>query len=76
MRSNTVQGIYKLDGEIPEMIMSSKTSDISQFCELEWFEWIMFQDKTAPYPNNHFRLGRYLGLSIDIGHALMAKIIK
>ena len=29
-----------------------------------------------PYPNDHFRLGRYLGLSIDIGPALMAKIIK
>ena len=29
-----------------------------------------------PYPNDHFRLGRYLGPSIDIGPALMAMIIK
>ena len=36
----------------------------------------MFQDKTVPYPNDHFRLGRYLGPSINIGLALMTKIIK
>ena len=50
-------------------------SDISQFCEFELFEWPMFQDETAPYQDDHFRLGRYLGLSIDIGHAMMAKSI-
>ena len=30
----------------------------------------------AVYPDDHFRLGKYLGPSIDIGPALMAKIIK
>ena len=74
--SNTAHGNYKVDGKVPEPIMSGKTSDISQFCELEQFEWLMFQDKAAAYPNDHFRLNRYLGLSIDIGPALMAKIIK
>ena len=32
--------------------------------------------KTALYPNDHIRLGQYLGLSIDIGPMLMAKIIE
>ena len=73
-RSNPAHSIYKLDEIVPETIMSGKMSDISQFCEFEWFEWVMFWDKTAPYPNDHFRLGRYLGSSIDIGPALMAKI--
>ena len=40
--SNTAHSIYKLDGEVPEMITSGKMSDISQFSELEWFEWVMF----------------------------------
>ena len=30
----------------------------------------------APYPDDHFKLGRYLEQSINIGHAMMAKIIK
>ena len=29
----------------------------------------------TPHINDHFTLGRYLGLSIDIGPALMAKVI-
>ena len=50
--------------------------DISQFCEFEWFEWVMFWDKTALYSDDHFSLGRSLGLNIDIGPALIAKITK
>ena len=46
----------------------------SQFCEFEWFEWV-FQDEIAAYPNDHSRLGRYLGPRINIGPTL-AKIIK
>ena len=42
LRSNTAHSIYKLDGEVSEMIIYGKTSDISQFCEFEWFEWVMF----------------------------------
>ena len=36
----------------------------------------MFQDKTGAFSSDHFRLGRYLGLSIDTGPALQAKIIE
>ena len=36
----------------------------------------MFRYETAPYPSNHFTLGRYLGPSIDIVSVLTAKIIK
>ena len=42
IRSNTTHGLCKLDGEVPEMIMSGKMSDISQFYEFEWFECIIF----------------------------------
>ena len=43
IRSNTAHEIYKLDREVPKIVMSGKTSDISQFCKLEWFKWVMFQ---------------------------------
>ena len=76
IRYNTAHGIYKLDGEVPETFMSTKMTDTSQFCEFEWFEWVKFQDETAPYLNHHFRLGGYLGLSLNIDSALMEKIIK
>ena len=37
IRSNTAHEIYKLDMEVPKTVMSGKTSDISEFCKLEWF---------------------------------------
>ena len=43
IRFHTAHNIYCLNGKMPETIMSGETSDISQFCELEWYEWIMFR---------------------------------
>ena len=44
IRPNNAHSIYKLDGEVPETIMSREMSDISQFYEFDWFIWVMFQD--------------------------------
>ena len=35
---NKAHNIYCINGETPETIMSGETSDISQFCELGWYE--------------------------------------
>ena len=75
IRSNIAHEIYKLDGEVPKTVMSGETSDISQFCKLEWLKWIMFQDETAPFPADVLKLGCYLGSSIDVGPAMTTKIL-
>ena len=75
IRSNTAHYTYKLDGEIPKTVMSGKTSDISLFCKLEWFEWVMFEDETAPFPDDVLKLSNYLGPSIDVGPAMTATIL-
>ena len=69
IRPNTAHEIYKLDRKVTQTVMSGETSDISQFCELEWFEWVMFQNETAPFPEYVLKLGHYLGPSIDVGPA-------
>eukprot|EP00804_Cyclotella_cryptica_P003089 CCRYP_006074-RA/>CCRYP_006074-RA protein AED:0.29 eAED:0.04 QI:0/0/0/0.75/0.33/0.5/4/0/1079 len=76
IRSNTAHDIYMLHGEVPETIMSGETSDISQFCEFEWYEWVKFRDSAVQFPEDSLVLGRYLGPSIDVGPALTAKILK
>ena len=75
IRSNTDHKIYKLDGGVPKTVMSGETSDISHFCELEWFQWVMFHDETAPFPDDMLKLGHYLGSSVDVGPAMTAKIL-
>ena len=42
VRSNTAHDIFILQGEVPETVMSGETSDISQFCEFAFYDWIMF----------------------------------
>ncbi len=37
IRSHHVTSIYRLDGKVPETSMSGETTDISQFCELAWY---------------------------------------
>jgi len=76
IRSNTAHDVYELGGETPETIVSGETSDISQLCELGWYEWCKFRDVAAPFPEYKQVLGRYLGPSIDIGPAMTAKILK
>ena len=57
--SNTAHDIYELGGETPETIMSGETPDISQLCELGWYEWCKFRNVTAPFPEYKQVLGRY-----------------
>ena len=61
--------------KVPKPMISGGTSDISKFCELEWFKWVMFQDETAPFPDDVMTLGHYLGPSADISPAMTTKIL-
>ena len=74
--SNTGHDIFILQGEVPETVMSGKTSDISQFCEFAFYDWIMFRDQPVAFPDDNPVLGRYLGPAIDIDPTLTAKILK
>ncbi len=56
--------------------MSGETTDISQFCELAWYNWVMYCPGTIDYPNEPLRLGKYLGTAIDVGPAMTAKILQ
>ncbi len=78
IQSNTAWDIYKLGGETPETVMSGETADISQFCDYSFYEWIMFRDegKLVAYPDQNPVLGRFLGVAIDVGPAMTAKILK
>ena len=72
VRSNTAHNVYKLDSKVPKAVMSGETLDISQFWELEWFEWLMFHDKTAPFPDDMIKLGYYLGPNIYVDSTMTA----
>ncbi len=42
VRSHTAHDIYKLDGHVPETVVSGETTGISPFCEFVFWDWIKF----------------------------------
>ena len=48
-RFDTAQDIDIKNREVPEVMMSRETLDISHFCKLEWFKWVMFCNEIAPF---------------------------
>ncbi len=59
------------------MVMSGEMSDISQFCEFTFYDWIMFRDQPAALPDDNLVLSNYFGPAmIDVGPVLTAKILK
>jgi hypothetical protein len=76
VRSLTAHDIYRLDGQVPETLVSGETADISPFAAFKWYEWILFRDTSVTYPDDTMVLGRDLGPAIDIGPAMTRKILK
>ena len=76
IRSHTAHGVYELNGEVPETLMSGETADIAPCCAFEWCEWVKFRDTATQFPDDPITLGRHLGPEVDVGTALTAKILK
>ena len=67
---------FELDHQTPEAKMHGTSSDISDICEFELYEWVMFNDSQATFPETKFQVGRCLGPAIGVGSALTYKILK
>ena len=65
-----------LQGEVPETVILGGTSDISQFYEHGFYDWVMFRDESIPYPDKNLVLDTYLGPEINVGPSMTAKIIR
>ena len=61
--------------QVPEMIMTGNTANISQNRQFGWYDWVMYYDN-ANFPDDQVLLGCYLGPALDVGSMLTAKILK
>jgi hypothetical protein len=76
VRSHTSIDIFGLEGQVPERNIKGETVGISTIAEYAWYEWVKFRDTAAKFPVSKIQLGRDLGAAIDIGPAMMRKILK
>jgi hypothetical protein len=60
----------------PKMVISGETADISPFFEFCYWNWVRFGDKDITFPDDVLVLGKYHGLNIDVGHAIMQCVTK
>ena len=51
IRSATTLPRFDLDHQTPEAKMHGMSSDISDICEFELYEWFMFNDSQATLPD-------------------------
>jgi hypothetical protein len=56
--SHTALDLFELQGQVPETIVSGQTADISPFIEYLWFDWIIYYDRVASFPDLKERLGQ------------------
>ena len=74
--SHTAHPLYDLKGEVPETVMWGPTSDISQYAELMWYDFVYFKDNDVGYPEDDKVVGRYPGPGFDVGPAMCGKFVK
>eukprot|EP01082_Thalassiosira_pseudonana_P011515 g10091.t1 g10091 contig4:1200994-1201527(-) len=47
--------IFKLDGRVPEALVSGETPDISEYCDFAWYQWVMYRHGgNAKFPEEPF----------------------
>jgi hypothetical protein len=76
VRSSTTLDIFSLEVQVPDTIVKCQTSDISPLAEYDWYEWVKFRDTGQSFPDSKEWLDRDLGPAIDIGPAMLRKVLK
>ena len=52
----TAKSLHKLQGSNANQLITGDAGDISNLCQLGWFEWCYFKDK-SPFPHQEEKLG-------------------
>jgi len=74
--SATTLSRLDLDNKTPEAKMHGMSADICDICEFEFYDWVMFNDSQATFPETKFHVGRWLGPAVDVGHVPTYKILR
>ena len=64
IRSATTLHRIDLDHQTPEAKIHGMSADISDIYEFEFYEWVMFNESQATFPETKFHVGRWLGPDI------------
>jgi hypothetical protein len=66
------------DGRTPEEIMTGNTPDIGQYLMFDWYDTVEYhvgKGQSSDFPEERSRLGKWIGLSHNVGQALCFYIL-
>jgi hypothetical protein len=66
---------YSLNGRTPYEIVTGRTPDISEYLDYGWYDTLWYYDQDADFPNEHRKLGKWLGVAHRVGQALCYYIL-
>ena len=67
---------FKLHGSNTHTLTMQEEGDISNLCQLAWYEWCYFRDHTAAFPQQKEVLGRVLGPAHGEGNEMCQWVLK
>ena len=71
----TSKDLFQLNGSNANLKIVGETGDISNLCQLGWFEWCYYRDRNNfPYPKE--KLGRCLGPAANYSNEMSQHILK
>ena len=72
----TTKELFQLQGHTPHFTTFCEEGDISNICQLGWYEWVYFQETTAKFPFPAHVLGRCLGPAKNEGNEMTQWVLK
>jgi hypothetical protein len=76
IRNLTAKTNFKLHGSNPYTLTLGEERDISNVCQLAWYEWCYFRERTVAFPNQQEVLGRVLGPARGEGIEMCQWVLK
>lgn len=75
IRSLTAHPYYSLNGRTPYEIVTGRMPDISEYLDFGWYDNLWYFDQEVDFPNDHRKLGKWLGVAHRVGQALCYYIL-
>ena len=75
--SSIAHNVYQLKGEVPETVTTGATHNISHLCKFAWYDWVMYNEEKAGFPEDKEVLRQYLGLTDPgVGSTMSYQILR
>jgi hypothetical protein len=75
LRNFIAHPIFRLNGHTPYENVTGHTPDISKYLDYSWYDTIWYYDQDMNFPEDHRKLGKWLGVVHRVGQALCYYIL-